>query len=276
MELRKIVVGIDFSAGSEVAVRRAVDIARHSGAELVLVHAGPPAAAEQLQGSTQGIAGDGVDFSTIVVEGHADAVLVDKARELSAELIAVGSVGLTGLQRFLLGSVASRVIRTAEASVLVAREPGNSQGGFHRILVPTDFSEHAEAALQMAAVLAAPGAAIDLIHCWQMPLASTTYIEPMPAVEAAMGSAREEIVASARRRGADLLTRHRREGLELRFEVIEGNPAHTIIDRAADGYDVVVVGSHGRRGFRRWILGSVAERTVHHVPGSVLVVHRPH
>jgi nucleotide-binding universal stress UspA family protein len=276
MELRKIVVGIDFSPGSEAAVRQACDIARKTGAELILVHAGTGPAIEQMRGTIARIGGAPISFSTIAVPGEADRVLVDKAKELGAELIVVGSLGKSALERFLLGSVASRVLRTAEASVLVVRPGARSAGGYQHILVPTDFSPHAEAALQQACVLAAPGGVVDLVHYWQMPLTSTSFIEPMPAVEAHLGAAREEIAAGAARQGQALMARHRRGDLAMHFQASEANAAQGIVDRlthASSRYDIVIMGSHGRRGFRRWLLGSVAEKTVHHVPCSVLVVH---
>ncbi len=278
MELRKIVVGVDFSPGSEAAVRQACDIARRTGAELILVHAGPGHAVEQMRGTLAAIPGAAIDFSTIAVPGEAERVLVDKAHELRAELVVVGSLGKGALQRFLVGSVASRVVRTAETSVLVVRPGARSAGGYQHILVPTDFSPHAETSLQLATVLAAPGAAIDLVHYWQLPLSSTSFIEPMPGIEAHLGAAREEIATAAVRQGQALIARHRRPDLALHFQAAELNPAQGIVERviqSSSRYDVVIMGSHGRRGFRRWLLGSVAEKVLHHVPCSVLIVHLP-
>jgi nucleotide-binding universal stress UspA family protein len=111
-----------------------------------------------------------------------------------------------------------------------------------------------------------------------MPVTSTAFIEPVPAVEAQMGAAREELAANAARQGQALMARHRRADVTMHFQAAESNPAQGIVDRVSQSsspYDLIVMGSHGRRGFRRWLLGSVAEKTVHHVPCSVLVVHHP-
>ena len=83
----------------------------------------------------------------------------------------VGTHGHTGIHRFLLGSVATAVLRHAPCDVLVCR----GQSGptpFSRPLVATDFSPAAARALRNAAMLTAPGAPIEIIHAWQLPAGS--------------------------------------------------------------------------------------------------------
>ena len=82
--------------------------------------------------------------------------------------------------------------------------------------------------------------------------------------------------ADASKRGNELLARASApEGATLEFFQIEGRPSAAIHQKLeGNHYDLVVMGSHGARGFRRWFLGSVAEATLRHAPCSVLVVHQ--
>jgi nucleotide-binding universal stress UspA family protein len=97
------------------------------------------------------------------------------------------------------------------------------------------------------------------------------------ASEAAVGPVREALTSEIDRAGKKLLDEHASDQHNLTFEAVQAGAAHGVIDRTKEegrDYDLVVMGSHGRRGFRRFILGSVAETVVRHAPCSVLVVHR--
>jgi len=294
MEITKIVVGVDFSEESETAARYGVKIARYTGAEVVLVHAGMVldqqrpgprgAVAKEWEELVQGqvnadrqrleelrtrLASSTPQVSHMVIDGFADTGLIDAARSLGADLVITGTHGRTGVKRFFMGSVAERVVRLCETNVMVAR-PGaksgtGSSGGFKKILVPTDFSPQAERALQLAMVLAASGGRIDVYHAWNTP--------PEMALEWT-GPILEELAGEARRAGEQLLSRHHHENLTIGFDAARAHAADGIAQRLeSGGYDLVVMGSHGRRGLRRFLLGSIAERTVRHAPCSVIVVH---
>lgn len=299
MELTKIVVGVDFSPQSEVAVTRAIEIARRTGAEVCLVHVGlvleralPPApegstgewerlVSAQLAQNRAALSalrerhdGQGADLSQLLVDGYPDTGLVAAAEQIGAQLIITGSHGRTGVRRWLLGSVSERTVRLSSTAVMVAR--GDDGAGFRRILVPTDFSGFAERALRMAVVLAAPDARIDLVHYWQLPMVSAGGDAFVAMASAISDGARDALESDAERRGRKLVEAHGRSGIDLRFELVQAGAAHGIVDRLErdeDRYDVCVMGSHGRRGVRRFILGSVAESVVRHAPCSVLVVH---
>jgi nucleotide-binding universal stress UspA family protein len=301
MELRKILVGVDFSPESDAAVKQALNIARHAGAEIVLLHVGvipedpsgvPDSMANtaaaynkvvkdqlaedrnQLDLLRERIDGQGCQVSHMVVDGFADTALVDAAQEIGADLIAVGTHGRTGIKRFLLGSVAERVVRLAHCSVLVARPTTEAQGGYTRILVPTDFSPTAERALAAALTTAAPGATIDLLHCWQLPPLAGVYYAPVKAVDDVYDGVRKSITESVEAASKELLDKHKGAGVTLNFHAVEESAAHGIQQwLETHSYELVVTGSHGRRGVRRFLLGSVAESTVRHAPCSVLVVH---
>lgn len=298
MSPKTIVVGIDFSKESEIALNQALEVARHKGAKLVLLHAGaipdeplgvPDSMAatvdafkaelkdrlhqdrEQLEKLRERRSGQGAELANMVIEGFPDTAICEAAEELGADIVAVGTHGQTGLKRFLLGSVAERVVRLCSAQVLVAR-PGKDV--YERILVPTDFSANTKDVVEAAIGVAGPDATIDLLYSWHLPLMASSYYAPAASQEAVVGPIRDGILQAAEEKAAELIEEYSDRGVTLTFSTVQAPPAYGIQEKAEDGsYDLIVMGSHGRRGFRRWLLGSVAEVTVRHAPCSVLVVH---
>lgn len=301
MHIENIVVAVDFSEESDVAVNQAMDIARRHGAHVTLLHAGivpetPLAVAASMQSTVneytkviaehlaedrrrleemrERIAGQGTQVSHMVVDGIPDKSIIQAVAELSPDLVLLGTHGRTGIRRFLLGSVAERVVRHVERHVLIAR-PGDSRGGYKRVLVATDFSDNAERALEIGMSMSASDATVDLLHCWYMPPLSYPYYTPTKSGADLMTSMRQSINTSNRELGQALVDKHQCDGRTLSFHQIEATPTRGIQEwlEQHDRYDLVVTGSHGRRGASRWLLGSVAEVTVRHAPCSVLVVH---
>jgi nucleotide-binding universal stress UspA family protein len=142
-----------------------------------------------------------------------------------------------------------------------------------RILVATDFSESADAALDAAIELARPNrAALDLVHVYPLPGVSVPFAD-------ALWVASPEMLASLQTRLGEALdqraARVRAQGLECSAAAVQGAAAQEIVQRAAQGpADVIVIGTHGRSGLSHALLGSVAERVVQHAACPVLVV--PH
>lgn len=292
----KLVAGVDLSESSLAAVGQAMSLARHVGAPLVLmlVEAIPDVPADlppsmrvsaaklhgvlrerlavdrtALEALRQRLVGQGVEVSHMINDGFADTALADGASKIGADLVVVGTHGRTGVRRVLLGSVAEKTVRLASSSVLVVRgDAAAAEGGYRRIVVGTDFSPLAEQALSRAIMVAAPGAVIEVVHAWHVPVD----LSPEGSMAMALADLRDDLVADVARTGAELLARWRDRGVKLDFTAIEGPSRVTLCERAeAVSADLVVVGSHGRRGLRRMILGSVAEATVRHAPCSVMV-----
>ncbi len=131
-----IVVGTDGSETAREAVRRATRLAATTGARIELVSAYQPMPDAAPQGWSAGaradvedalreaaaeIAAAGVDVTTYARQGDPAAALLDVAVERRADLIVVGNRGMTGAERFLLGSVPNKVSHHAPCSVLIIR-----------------------------------------------------------------------------------------------------------------------------------------------------------
>jgi nucleotide-binding universal stress UspA family protein len=137
------------------------------------------------------------------------------------------------------------------------------------ILVPTDFSETSERAVSYAVELASTfGAKITLLHVWSVP--NTGYAEALSWPIDAMERAAKKTLDEAR---ASLVKRHAATDAVLR----EGIEWREITDLVKErGVDLVVMGTHGRRGLPRLVLGSVAEKVVRLSPVPVLTIGGTH
>jgi nucleotide-binding universal stress UspA family protein len=140
------------------------------------------------------------------------------------------------------------------------------------ILVPVDFSKGSDRAVAQAEALAtALGAKIELFHAYQLPV----FALPDSSVTVS-----PTYVADLTDRAQQELNRHRdvlaERGVVASTKLLEGNSADAIVERAqAIGASMIVLGTHGRSGFRRFLLGSTAERVVRMATVPVLTVHLP-
>jgi len=138
---------------------------------------------------------------------------------------------------------------------------------FQQILVATDFSTCSTAALRYALQLASPlGAAVDVVHAWDY---RAVYSRAM----AGSGPPEREVERMQEAASARLKTFC--EGHDIRRRLVRGGEAAAEVAQAAAGYDMLVVGTHGRQGVSRLFLGSVAEQIVRTAPCPVLTVRAP-
>lgn len=143
---------------------------------------------------------------------------------------------------------------------------------FHKILVPTDFSETADTALYYGKQLAQQcEAELHLVHVVEDPmlLAGSPALGPGPIPEAHDDTATRE-------RLEQLLTPDDRKRLKTEVHVISGNPGSVIPRYALDGeFELIVMGTHGRGPFSHMLMGSVAEKVVRSAPCPVLTIRHP-
>jgi nucleotide-binding universal stress UspA family protein len=137
------------------------------------------------------------------------------------------------------------------------------------ILVPTDFSPHAEHALETAIGLALKlGASILLLHSYRIPMRPVTVYDLIFPAEL-WG----EIHAAAQRKVSQEIAKVRSQGVSVEVELTLERPADATLEALrAERAQLVVMGTHGLRGVRRLVLGSVAERVVHDAPVPVVLV----
>jgi len=217
----------------------------------------------------------GTPASWAVEVGNAADAIIEKGGADPAMLIAMATHGRSGVDRYLLGSVAEKVLRGTDNPLLLARaaaEAGVEPVDFKSITVPLDGSVLAESILPMVADLAKKlGSELVLFRAYHLP----SGIYAGDAAVYAEGYA--ELLAAFREEAVEYLDGKAAEARKLGVEKIstiaaEGFAADEIIAlgrKAPAG--LIAMASHGRSGVQRWLLGSVTETVVRHAAGAVLV-----
>jgi nucleotide-binding universal stress UspA family protein len=201
-------------------------------------------------------------------------VIVERASAERDTLIAMATHGRSGVQRWLLGSVADKVLHMTTSHLLLARTAeqldSREAAPLKSIVVPLDGSELAEKVLPSVVVLA-KGMSLDviLIRAYELPNALYATDESMPKLLELVDRLKREANSYLEGKVQQL----RREGLNrISYVVREGNGAAEIIDFARKTPEnLIAMCTHGRSGIRR-VLGSVTDRVVRNSWDPVLVM----
>lgn len=287
MTFSKIMCPTDFSPGAGRAVQRAARLAADTGAELVIAHSWylpasmysletplPAYVSQQILDDAQRGLDEAVKGATAagakcvtgtLLSGLPWTEIVDQLERQACDLCVIGTHGRSGVARVVLGSVAEKVIRHAHCSVLAVK-PENEVKPFTHVLVPTDFSDHVQPALELAPTLVAPQGTITLLHVFELPDAYAGDL-PMPQLtrdlDSHLATLLDDTAARLRTRTSGRVSTLKRLGYPgaQTLGLIDDDPS----------IDLVVMGSHGRTGIKRAFLGSVAEKVVRHARCPVLV-----
>ncbi|KAA9396188.1 universal stress protein [Haloarcula sp. CBA1130] len=185
-------------------------------------------------------------------------------------LIAMGTHGRTGVGRYLAGSVTENVVRQATVPVFTVRasEQDRDTGSFDDILVPTDGSASATAAVGPACEIATQFDsrvhALNVVNLGDIATGSeyTLPKDLIDSLESQGENVTERVAARARESGVETVT-----------QVVSGFPAADILDYAAENdIDLIAMGTAGRTGLNRFLVGSTTERIIRHADMPVLAV----
>ena len=207
----------------------------------------------------------------VVRAGIPSEEILDYADESGMDLIVMGTHGRTGVRRYLLGSVAEKVVRLSDVPVLSVHPAEVDVGTvpFERILVPTDGSDGASVAIDCATDLAttydAALHAVSVVDTGGM-ATDVQFDAAMDQLQERAQTAVETIADAANEAGVE----------DTPTAVLEGR-AHDAIESYAEDerIDLIVMGTHGRSGLDRYLLGSVAEKLVRTTSIPVLTVRLP-
>jgi nucleotide-binding universal stress UspA family protein len=209
-------------------------------------------------------AADRVDgpVTTAVLRGTPATAVLEYATANDTDLVAMGTHGRTGLDRYVTGSVAERVLRRAAVPVLTTRATERSRPDYDAVLVPTDGSEAAAAAVTPALELAALADACVHAVCVVGGGLDGAPQDTVDRLEAAAAAATDRIAARARERG-----------LETTTAVEHGRPTRALLDYVDDAaVDLVAMGTQGHTGLDRLLLGSTTAALVRRSPVPVVAV----
>lgn len=285
--IRRIVAGIASPTGHDPVLASAVELAERLGAELYLVHSydlplpvaesySPlglltPEMAQRYGESLREALEAQVRDTTSSEHVHARVVLSEGghtlsavADELDADLLIVGATRHGTLARNLLGTTAERVIRAAKVPVLVLREPFHAPP--ERVLLTTDLSDFSAAIHETG---------VEVVEAL-FPAAAPTFRSLLVVwydVRLPPPLDRRALEASAQAELERFLAARPVPSRPVEGVVRVGEPAKEIVAEAMGwGADLLVLGTHGRRGMTRFVLGSVAGASVRSALCNVLVI----
>lgn len=288
-ELRRIVVGTSLDEASDPVVATALRIGQRTGADLYLAHGFPMPAIygggvygtgaiqqqlqhdqarhrQRLERQLARCAASEDDFAEIVIELDSGHRLLDMvAEQKDADLLVVGAHEGQGPLDGFLGSTADRLLRRTCRPVLVVR---GQLEEIERVLAPVDLSELSArcAARGLALVdqmgLGGPADVQALFVLSRIDREGSAHFEPAEIDRFALEKLRGFL--------ADLPPR---QGGQIEPVLRTGRPRHEILDYLAfDDADLVLMGTHGRTGFERFLMGSIASEVLRHLDRSALVI----
>lgn len=217
---------------------------------------------------------------TIRRAGHVSHQILEAANQLGVDLVVVGARGLSGIKRFLLGSVSQKVVKHAPCSVLIAKSPSQDDTATDdgaaappvetdsrlRILVAYDGSPSAQAAVKvLASLLLREHAEVTVTTVLRlMTYYRIDILQHLSAAwqeETRAAQAELETTAQALREATPYVATQLREG---------ANPSQEILTAVREcNADLIVLGRKGKSGIERFLLGSVANRMADYAPCSV-------
>lgn len=267
-KLEKLLLATDGSEFSKGAVREAISFAKKCSSKLYAIRVletnaeyesistsifekEETEAAAQLQSIKSDAAKEGVDCETIFMEGpDPSEAIVSEAADREIEMIIIGRRGRKGLARLLMGGVAAKVIGHAPCKVLVV--PKAAKIEYKTILVAADGSAHSSAAVSEAIAIAK--------HCGSNII----------AVSAARDDSElEEAKANVNK----VLALGQKEGLSVETLTPVGRSYDVIVETAGGrGVDLIVMGTYGKTGLKKALMGSSTEKVIGSAGCAVLVV----
>lgn len=214
------------------------------------------------------------DAEVVVVDPPVVNAIVAQARKWRADVIVLGSRGRGALQRALLGSVSRDVTHEADCAVLVVKGKGRAP---RRLLIGLDGSVRSRRAVAFVSRLTPPsGGRVTLLAVVEPTSSRSIGRLPAPVrsvLASELASLDRERLTRARRELSMASRRLRRAGWAVEKVVRRGIPLSELLRTASTRRsDITIVGARGATGLERLLLGSVAEGTLAHSPGSVLIV----
>ncbi|MBI5739572.1 MAG: universal stress protein [Nitrospirae bacterium] len=277
---RKILVAVDGSESGKNAFRQACRIARDDKSWITVITAMPvfPDQFDVLstkEKATRALLEEGEKILTEIIrvakeedtiirpalkEGSPFEMILETAEEGNYDLIVMGRRGKSRIEKTLVGNVAAGVIVHSRRDVLVV--PKDAELGWGNILLPTDGSKYSGFAAEKAMEIATSyGGKITVV----------SVVDVTDEFSAQAPEAVEELIRKAHAFTEDI--RKRGNGLNITALVKEGETYEVITKLAGECLsNVIVMGSHGRTGVRRFLIGNVTEKVIGYAPCPVLVV----
>ncbi|OZV68088.1 universal stress protein [Winogradskyella aurantia] len=278
--LDKVLFAQDFGPSSKNLEKVAIDIAQTFHSKIILIHVLPDdvvnpkvkslldeTALSKLKEISATLKGHGIEVEDPLIEyGSAHEAIIKAASTVKANFILIGSGSHPKDDKFPLGTTTERIIQNSEKPVLVIKE--NSSLNVKKILCPIDFSEASKRALTNAIIMARRFKA-------QLTILSVCELQT-PSWFSSKGDIDKENEARFTKHSDEydtFLKQFNLQDVEWIKENKKGNPAQEILNTIkANKIDLLVMGTNGRTGINRMIMGSVTEKVIREVPCSFLTL----
>jgi len=285
--IERLLLSTDGSEYSEGAVREAITLAKRCSSKLTIVsvietnpqfEALAPEVVEKsekamrkhLEAVQKRAVLEGVDCGIIVHRGEDTyQYIVDEAVRNKSSMIVMGKRGRTGIKRLMMGSVAARVIGHSPCNVLVV--PHEARVEFKNIVLAVDGSRYSAAAAIEAINTAKRNKSMLII-------VAVVLSESIPPMDIAFSQTQRDLVADKELKESEenvkaVKAAAQKEGVSVTGLILGGTPYEAIVDIAKEkNADLIVLGSHGKTGLEKLLMGSVAERVIVLSTCAVLVV----
>jgi nucleotide-binding universal stress UspA family protein len=278
---RKILAAVDGSESSLHALRECLKLAKDEGCRVTVVSVMPRyegdlgatwvnnvkesigRPCETAVSQARKIAEEeGVPIKTVCEEGDIFERITDLADAENCDLIVMGRKGRSQLEKALIGSVTARVIGHTQRDVLVV--PDVSSIGWQKILLATDGSKYSKPAINRA---------VEFAKSYGSELKIVSVVDVTEEFFARAPGAVENLLSKTRDLIDDIKKRAALEGIRAEGLVREGEAYKSIVNVSKEEKaDAIIIGSHGRTGLRRLLMGSVAEKVIGYSYCPVLVV----
>jgi len=290
----KILVPLDGSELAEIALPYAEELAGRLGSEVNLLAVSESAETESyhehliyvermVESTKRGIEmylekphGRAIKVDSRILVGHPAEEIVDYADKADIDLIVMATHGRSGVRRWVLGSVADKVVRATKRPVALIRAKDTrpeirEKGILNKVLVPLDGSKESEAVIPYIEELASKlEAEVVLLRILEVnyEIFQASQLEQLESARVAAKDYIEKTAAQLKQRGVAASTEFR--------EVMVSAAAEEIIKLADEiRVDLVAMSTHGRSGVSRWTFGSVADRVLHEGNTPLLLVRTP-
>ncbi len=278
---RKLLVAVDGSETSFHALKESFKLAVNEGSWITVMSVVPPYTGDldltgirdvmssirkpcedTLSKAEEAARTEKALIKTVCEEGEPYERIVNLAETNNCDLIIMGRRGLRRLERALMGSVTSRVIGYSHKDVLVI--PKNTFVGWQKILVATDGSKYSRAAIEKA---------IDFAKSYGGELNILSVIDVPAEFYAEAPEVADDLIRKAKGYVEDARELAEASGIKTTTFVREDEAYEAITAIAKEQkVDTIILGSHGRTGLKRLLMGSVTEKVIGHAPCPVLVV----
>ncbi len=279
---RRILVAVDGSESSKNAFRQACRIALEDKSWLTVITTIPSyedlfqmpsiqekvgmalrAEGRKIMAEIKEIAAqEDTYIKTILEEGTPFDTIIDTAEAGNYDLIVMGRFGMKRIEKALMGSVTARVIGNSQRDVLVF--PLNTKIGWKNILLATDGSKYS---------MSATDKAIDVAKSYDGKITAVSVVDVTEEFQTEAPEAVDRLIARAKGFVEEVKKKAETLGVSIEPVVKEGETYNVITELAKKfASDLIVMGSHGRTGIKRLLMGSVTEKVIGYAPCPVLVI----